>query len=102
MSTNKGRMLSRTGWLGWDCECCGEPATKGQKRARGEREWRKTEEREYLDELWWAYYEDARRLADIFGFPAERAHREAAAFANKVLAAPYADYPTLGSRRAHE
>lgn len=44
MNTNKGRMLSRTGWQGWNCKCCGPEPTKGQKRARDRREWMTAEE----------------------------------------------------------
>lgn len=62
--------------------------SKGQKRARGDREWRKAVEREHLDAMWGAYYEDTRRLADDLGFPAERADREAVEFATEVLATP--------------
>ena len=87
MSASNGRMLNRVSHWCEDSDLS-NAATKRQRRARGEREWRKAEEREYLDELWWAYYENARRLANVFGFPAERAHREAAEFATEVLAAP--------------
>lgn len=82
------RMLGRTSWLGWDCHCCGPEPTKCQKRARGEREWRRAVEREHLDAMWDAYYEDTRRLADDFGFPAEQARRESAEFATDMLAIP--------------
>ena len=88
MSTSKGRMLGRTGWLGWACKCCGPEPTKGQKRARDEREWRGAVEREHLDAMWSAYYEDTRRVADDFGLPDEKAHRESAEFATGMLAAP--------------
>ena len=88
MSKSKGRMLARTGWQGWDCKCCGPEPTKGQKRARDERGWRRAVDREHLDAMWGAYYEDTRRLADDFGFPAEQAHRESAEFATEMLATP--------------
>ena len=86
MSTSKGRMLNTVSHWCEDSDLS-NTATKRQRRARGEREWRKAVERERLDALWWAYYEDARRLANVFEFPPERAHREAVGFANKVLAA---------------
>lgn len=38
------KMLNRNGFLGYECECCGEPATKGQNRAREKREWMTAEE----------------------------------------------------------
>ena len=62
--------------------------SKVQKRARDERGWRRAVDREHLDAMWVAYYEDTRRLADDFGLPTERAHRESAEFATEMLAAP--------------
>jgi len=43
--------------------------------------------------MWGSYYEDTRRLADDFGFPAELAHRESAEFATEMLAAPQRRLP---------
>ena len=87
MSASKGRMLNRVSHWCEDSDLS-NAKTKRQRRARGEREWRKAAEQEYLDAVWAAYYEDTRRLADDFGLPAERAHREAVEFANEMLAAP--------------
>lgn len=88
MSTSKGRMLNTVSHWCEDSDLS-NTTTKRQRRARGEREWRKGVEREHLDAMWDAYYEDTRRIADDFGFPAERAHRESAEFATEMLAAPH-------------
>ena len=66
MSASKGRMLNRVSHWCEDSDLS-NAKTKRQRRARGEREWRKSAEQEYLDAVWAAYYEDTRRLADDFG-----------------------------------
>ena len=87
MSKDKGRMLARTGWQGWDCECCGEPATKGQNRAREKRAWQLELEREAADELWTGYFGDAHRESLNLGIPESQARNECEAFADQMVGA---------------